>query len=72
MTIILEEEWVDPRLSFENYPDIPYIQLNHDIDSIWKPDIFFSNEKKAYTHDVTVPNRQARILRNGTVLYSVK
>ncbi|XP_048349752.1 glycine receptor subunit alpha-2 isoform X6 [Sphaerodactylus townsendi] len=42
------------------------------LDSIWKPDLFFANEKGANFHDVTTENKLLRISKNGKVLYSIR
>ncbi len=42
------------------------------LDSIWKPDLFFANEKGANFHDVTTDNKLLRIFKDGTVLYSIR
>lgn len=73
MTLILEERWNDPRLNFESHNyDLKYIQTRSNMEDLWQPDIFFSNEKQAYVHDVTVPNMFIRIMRNGDIIYSMK
>lgn len=42
------------------------------LDSIWKPDLFFANEKGAHFHEITTDNKLLRISRNGNVLYSIR
>ncbi|XP_064928918.1 glycine receptor subunit alpha-2 isoform X10 [Columba livia] len=42
------------------------------LDSIWKPDLFFANEKGANFHDVTTDNKLLRISKTGKVLYSIR
>ncbi|KAJ8042305.1 Glycine receptor subunit alpha-3 [Holothuria leucospilota] len=73
MTLILEEKWNDRRLNFERYDkNLKYIQSKSNMAELWQPDIFFSNEKQAYVHDVTVPNMFIRIMQNGDIIYSMK
>ena len=63
--------WLDSRLAF----NASYSHLELDIkyqDSVWQPDIFFENEKIAHVHAVTSPNKLMHILRNGTVVYSIR
>lgn len=43
-----------------------------DPNKIWKPDLFFSNEKKGNLHDIIMPNVLLRIYPNGNVLYSIR
>lgn len=63
--------WVDNRLAFNKSGDyqIPFISLP-ETNSIWMPDVFFSNEHKAYLHNIINPNTFTRIYANGTVLTS--
>ena len=71
LDIYLRQTWVDPRLTFERVGDTENVIVSaKDIVHIWKPDLFFPNEKSASFHDVTVPNKLMRIYHNGTVLYS--
>ncbi len=39
---------------------------------LWKPDLFFANEKHGYFHDVTQPNTMLRLYPSGEVLYSAR
>lgn len=39
---------------------------------LWKPDLFFANEKNANFHDVTQDNILLFIFRNGDVLISMR
>lgn len=66
----LRQTWVDPRLK-HSYSK-PLVLPPKFIDKIWIADLFFSNEKSSYFHDVTVPNRYIRIASDGEVLYSVR
>lgn len=43
-----------------------------DPSKIWKPDLFFSNEKEGHFHDIIMPNVLLRIYPNGEVLYSIR
>ena len=66
----LRQTWMDPRLK-HSYQK-PLVLPPKFIDKIWIADLFFSNEKSSYFHDVTVPNRYIRIAGDGEVLYSVR
>jgi cation transporter family protein len=66
----LRQTWMDPRLK-HSYSK-PLVLPPKFIDKIWIADLFFSNEKSSYFHDVTVPNRYIRIAADGEVLYSVR
>ncbi|XP_070542657.1 glycine receptor subunit alphaZ1-like isoform X1 [Ptychodera flava] len=71
MTIFLRMRWNDPRLRYNlttsHIPPSAFM-----IDKIWIPDLFFTNEKHAYFHDVTRDNVLLRFFPNGDVLYSVR
>ena len=74
--IYLRQIWNDSRL---NWSDANLRDDQHhlvlppmSIERIWIPDLFFSNEKNSYFHDITVPNKYIRIGKNGDVLYSVR
>ncbi|XP_077403554.1 glycine receptor, alpha 4b isoform X3 [Vanacampus margaritifer] len=64
--------WNDPRLAYKEYPDDSLDLDPSMLDSIWKPDLFFANEKGANFHDVTTDNTLLRIFQNGNVLYSIR
>ncbi|KAM9181248.1 LOW QUALITY PROTEIN: glycine receptor subunit alpha-4-like [Dugong dugon] len=61
----------DPRLAYE-YPDDSVDLDPSMLDSIWKPDLFFANEKRANFHEVTTENKLLHIFKNGNVLYSIR
>ncbi|XP_027001148.2 glycine receptor subunit alpha-2 isoform X2 [Tachysurus fulvidraco] len=72
VNIFLRQKWNDPRLSYSEYPDSSLDLDPSMLDSIWKPDLFFANEKGANFHDVTTENKLLRIFKDGTVLYSIR
>jgi len=62
--------WVDKRLEYNDFDGkIKYLNFGND-QRLWKPDLFFSNEKEAKLHTLTTPNVLMRVYPNGTVLYS--
>ncbi|CDQ93287.1 unnamed protein product [Oncorhynchus mykiss] len=65
-------KWRDPRLAYSKYPDSSLDLDPSMLDSIWKPDLFFANEKGANFHDVTTDNKLLRVFKDGTVLYSIR
>lgn len=72
VNVFLRQQWNDPRLAYQEYPD-DSLDLNPSmLDSIWKPDLFFANEKGANFHEVTTDNKLLRIFKNGNVLYSIR
>uniref|UniRef100_A0A8C9TFU2 Glycine receptor alpha 3 n=1 Tax=Scleropages formosus TaxID=113540 RepID=A0A8C9TFU2_SCLFO len=72
VNIFLRQQWNDPRLAYSEYPDDSLDLDPSMLDSIWKPDLFFANEKGAHFHDVTTDNKLLRIFKNGNVLYSIR
>ncbi|XP_029020267.1 gamma-aminobutyric acid receptor subunit alpha-6a isoform X2 [Betta splendens] len=71
MDMFFRQMWVDERLKFEGPNEI--LRLNNRmVDKIWTPDTFFRNSKKAISHNTTTPNKLFRIMRNGTVLYTMR
>ncbi|KAK7473504.1 hypothetical protein BaRGS_00035257 [Batillaria attramentaria] len=66
------QQWQDPRLAFSAFSRMnTSLLLNHRrVDSLWLPDIYFSQGKKEESHDVTVPNLLIRLHPDGTILYS--
>ncbi|XP_038871068.1 glycine receptor subunit alpha-2-like [Salvelinus fontinalis] len=72
VNIFLRQKWRDPRLAYSKYPDSSLDLDPSMLDSIWKPDLFFANEKGANFHDVTTDNKLLRVFKDGTVLYSIR
>ncbi|XP_058884988.1 glycine receptor subunit alpha-2 isoform X5 [Acipenser ruthenus] len=72
LNIFLRQQWNDPRLAYSEYPDDSLDLDPSMLDSIWKPDLFFANEKGANFHDVTTDNKLLRIFKDGNVLYSIR
>ncbi|KAK2502934.1 hypothetical protein MC885_011136, partial [Smutsia gigantea] len=72
VNIFLRQQWNDPRLAYNEYPDDSLDLDPSMLDSIWKPDLFFANEKGAHFHEITTDNKLLRISRNGNVLYSIR
>ncbi|RWS21063.1 glutamate-gated chloride channel-like protein [Leptotrombidium deliense] len=70
--ITFREQWRDERLQYDDMNGkIPYLVLT-DPNRIWKPDLFFSNEKEGHFHDIIMPNVLLRIYPTGEVLYSIR
>lgn len=73
VNIFLRQRWNDPRLRLPQ--DFKYESLTVDpkmFKCLWKPDLFFANEKSANFHDVTQENILLFIFRNGDVLISMR
>ncbi|KAM6952028.1 glycine receptor, alpha 4a [Lycodopsis pacificus] len=72
LNVFLRQNWNDPRLAYSEYPDDSLDLDPSMLDSIWKPDLFFANEKGANFHEVTTDNKLLRIFQDGSVLYSIR
>ncbi|XP_071266571.1 glycine receptor subunit alpha-4-like isoform X1 [Salvelinus alpinus] len=72
LNVFLRQKWNDPRLAYQEYPDNSLDLDPSMLDSIWKPDLFFANEKGANFHEVTTDNKLLRIFQDGSVLYSIR
>ncbi|KAG7486601.1 hypothetical protein JOB18_034563 [Solea senegalensis] len=73
VNIFLRQRWNDPRLQLPT--DFKSDALTIDpkmFQCLWKPDLFFANEKSANFHDVTQDNILLFIFRNGDVLISMR
>uniref|UniRef100_A0A8C3QX23 Glycine receptor alpha 4 (pseudogene) n=2 Tax=Cyanoderma ruficeps TaxID=181631 RepID=A0A8C3QX23_9PASS len=57
VNVFLRQQWNDPRLAYREYPDDSLDLDPSMLDSIWKPDLFFANEKGANFHEVTTDNK---------------
>ncbi|KAI1289887.1 Glutamate-gated chloride channel [Halotydeus destructor] len=70
--ITFREQWRDDRLVYDDRNGrIKFLTLT-DPDKIWKPDLFFSNEKEGHFHDIIMPNVLLRIYPDGAILYSIR
>ncbi|XP_052366702.1 glycine receptor subunit beta-like, partial [Oncorhynchus keta] len=73
VNIFLRQRWNDPRLKLP--ADFKGEALTVDpkiFQCLWKPDLFFANEKHANFHDVTQDNILLFIFRNGDILISMR
>ncbi|XP_077988573.1 glycine receptor subunit alpha-2-like [Glandiceps talaboti] len=68
VTIFLRQMWTDPRLVHSPNRRIP--TSSSLLERIWKPDLFFTNEKEGNRHDLTVDNTLLRIRHSGEVFVS--
>ena len=42
------------------------------LDKMWVPDLYFANARTAYFHDVTVPNFNMFIDKDGVISYGTR
>ena len=69
----MTQEWIDSRLQFHGLIPAEYLELDSKLmEKFWVPDLYFSNEKKASFHSVTVPNKMLHLYSNGTVVYKLR
>lgn len=72
----LRQEWIDDRLAFGKMSQYKNFGLNSitltEQERIWKPDLFFRNEKEGHFHKIIMPNVLLRINGEGQVLYSIR
>ncbi|CAJ0580156.1 unnamed protein product, partial [Mesorhabditis spiculigera] len=63
--------WRDHRLRHKKAD--PVLVNDHDIrKKLWLPDLYFANAKEAKVHEVTSPNFNMFIERDGTIAYSCR
>ncbi|KFM60910.1 Glutamate-gated chloride channel, partial [Stegodyphus mimosarum] len=69
--LTFRQSWIDDRLKYDDKNKFPYLTMNlpH---KIWKPDVFFSNERSGKFHNIIMPNNFIRIYPDGNVLYSIR
>ena len=68
--MFVRQEWVDTRLRFLNLISADSLELDSRLmESVWVPDLYFRNEKKAYFHTVTFPNKMLHLFHDGTINY---
>lgn len=73
VNIFLRQQWNDPRLRLpQDYKSDSLTVDPSMFKCLWKPDLFFANEKSANFHDVTQENILLFIFRNGDVLISMR
>uniref|UniRef100_A0A8D0HH65 Gamma-aminobutyric acid type A receptor subunit alpha4 n=1 Tax=Sphenodon punctatus TaxID=8508 RepID=A0A8D0HH65_SPHPU len=71
MDVFFRQTWVDKRLRYDG--PIEILRLNNlMVTKVWTPDTFFRNGKKSVSHNMTAPNKLFRIMRNGTILYTMR
>ncbi|XP_056133876.1 gamma-aminobutyric acid receptor subunit alpha-4 [Lampris incognitus] len=71
MDVFFRQTWVDRRLMYDG--PIEILRLNNlMVTKVWTPDTFFRNGKKSVAHNMTAPNKLFRIMKNGTILYTMR
>ncbi|KAH9388858.1 Glycine receptor subunit alpha-3 [Tyrophagus putrescentiae] len=70
--LTFRQTWIDSRLKFDDMNgQIRYLVLTEP-GKVWRPDLFFKNEKEGHFHNIILPNVLLRIHPNGDVLYSIR
>uniref|UniRef100_A0A4W3IM40 Glycine receptor, beta a n=1 Tax=Callorhinchus milii TaxID=7868 RepID=A0A4W3IM40_CALMI len=74
INIFLRQKWNDPRLKLPtDFKGSDTLTVDPKMfKCLWKPDLFFANEKNANFHDVTQENILLFIFRSGDVLVSMR
>ncbi|XP_064607976.1 glycine receptor subunit alphaZ1-like [Liolophura sinensis] len=73
VNMLLFLEWTDTRLKWKFNLNSTYLELDvAAIGRAWLPDVFFPNEKEAYVHEITSPNKMLRIYENGNIFYATR
>uniref|UniRef100_A0A3B3CBS7 Gamma-aminobutyric acid type A receptor subunit alpha4 n=1 Tax=Oryzias melastigma TaxID=30732 RepID=A0A3B3CBS7_ORYME len=71
MDVFFRQMWIDRRLMYEGPMEI--LRLNNlMVTKVWTPDTFFRNGKRSVAHNMTAPNKLFRIMKNGTILYTMR
>uniref|UniRef100_A0A8C7YKV3 Gamma-aminobutyric acid type A receptor subunit alpha4 n=1 Tax=Oryzias sinensis TaxID=183150 RepID=A0A8C7YKV3_9TELE len=71
MDVFFRQMWIDRRLMYEGPMEI--LRLNNlMVTNVWTPDTFFRNGKRSVAHNMTAPNKLFRIMKNGTILYTMR
>ncbi|CAN0418618.1 unnamed protein product [Lampetra planeri] len=71
VTIFVRQQWNDQRLSNSSKHetlDLDYTTM----DAVWRPDLYFANEKSGRFHTITTDNRMMRLHRNGDIFHSIR
>lgn len=74
MQVLLETEWEDPRLRYENLSSTVRAIYGgkHHIDSIYLPRVIFTNEKDSQKMGTNKKDDFVTILPSGTVLLTTR
>ncbi|KAL6738257.1 hypothetical protein Aduo_011824 [Ancylostoma duodenale] len=73
LQVTFRQYWHDPRLEYSSMfggKEVPEFLIITERDSIWIPDTFFLNEKRAHRHEIDKLNLMIRVHANGSVMYS--
>ena len=71
----MRQKWRDERLMHKYTKNNKAKKLRLPASStnkIWLVDMFFSNEKSSYFHNIMVPNQYITIDQDGGILYSAR
>ncbi|XP_062602282.1 glycine receptor subunit alpha-3-like [Saccostrea cucullata] len=72
VSIMLHLSWLDARFTVWTFGDEVLEFDSKRLNNIWTPDLFFPNEKKAFIHQVFMPNKMLRVYSGGKVSYTVR
>ncbi|XP_006002773.1 glycine receptor, beta b [Latimeria chalumnae] len=74
VNIFLRQRWNDPRLKLpKDFKGSDSLTVDPKmLKCLWKPDLFFANEKNANFHDITQENILLFVFRDGDILISMR
>ncbi|GMT26242.1 hypothetical protein PFISCL1PPCAC_17539 [Pristionchus fissidentatus] len=71
LEITFREHWKDARLAYDHIQgQLPKHIVIHDKDTVWRPDTYFQNEKRAHHHELDKPNVFIKMMPDGSVFFS--
>ncbi|KAF8376226.1 hypothetical protein PRIPAC_82655, partial [Pristionchus pacificus] len=70
--LYLYTSWRDPRMRHNSSDEIVLIADKETRDKIWLPDLYFANARFCNFQEVTVPNFNLFVDRNGVISYSLR
>nr|XP_006821625.1 PREDICTED: glycine receptor subunit alpha-3-like [Saccoglossus kowalevskii] len=71
MTFHLHQRWSDVRLQHQASTDI-LLHSSAVLKKVWKPDLYFKNERSGRYHSITTDNQAMTISQNGDIFYSAR
>uniref|UniRef100_A0A914W532 Uncharacterized protein n=1 Tax=Plectus sambesii TaxID=2011161 RepID=A0A914W532_9BILA len=73
LNLFVRLAWMDYRLKYDSANESDFIVAGGDIaERIWKPDIYFPNERHGVKHELTVDNVNLRFYSDGQILLVVR
>ncbi len=68
LNLFIRNTWIDPRLQFDSKAETDFIVAGSEMaERIWKPDLFFPNERHGTKHALMEDNISIRFYANGQI-----